>query len=74
MKQEVGVHFSCFMTILSHFGFIIFDMTHKTVSVWGRPLMIWEVGRKSIKKILIKGHPPGKKNPERPSSRKDRLP
>ncbi len=25
----MGVHFSCFMTILSHFGFIIFDMTHK---------------------------------------------
>ncbi len=24
---KVGVHFSCFMTILSHFGFIIFSMT-----------------------------------------------
>ncbi len=28
---KVGVHFSCFMTILSHFGFIIFSMTHKGV-------------------------------------------
>ena len=25
---KVGVYFSGFMTILSHFGFIIFDMTH----------------------------------------------
>ena len=26
---KVGVHFSCFMTILSHFGFIIFSMTQR---------------------------------------------
>ena len=25
--QEMAVHFSCFMTILSHFDFIIFNMT-----------------------------------------------
>ena len=27
MKVKVGVHFSHFMAILSHFGIIIFDMT-----------------------------------------------
>ncbi len=26
--MKVGVHFSHFMAILSHFGIIIFDMTH----------------------------------------------
>ncbi len=39
---KVGVHFSCFMTILSHFGFIIFSMTLKngweTVQTQNLPL------------------------------------
>ncbi len=26
--EHFGVHFSCFMTILSHFGFIFSSMTH----------------------------------------------
>ncbi len=40
--MKVGVHFSRFMTILSHFCFIIFDMTHKRSLLFRGKLKIEE--------------------------------